>query len=69
MIPTCSRTAAGRWPGAWFVAAGAAAILAACGKPPEKPPAAPLDVGTISVEPQDVPVDEAYVAPNFGKRV
>lgn len=62
MTSTGSRIAARHRPGAWLVAAGAAAILSACGKSPEKPPAAPLDVGTISVEPQDVPVDEAYVA-------
>lgn len=38
------------------------AILAGCGKPPAKPPPAPLDVTTIGVEARDVPVSALYVA-------
>ena len=45
-----------------LLAVTAAALVAACGKPPEKPPPAPLDVATIVVEARDVPVSALYVA-------
>ena len=38
------------------------AALTACGKPPEKPPPAPLDVSIVTVEARDVPVAALYVA-------
>ena len=38
------------------------AAMAGCGKPPEKPPPAPLEVTTLSVEPRDVLVSAEYVA-------
>ncbi len=38
------------------------ATLAGCGKPPEKPPPAPLDVSIVSVQARDVPVSAIYVA-------
>lgn len=45
------------------VALGVVALLVAgCGKPPEKPPAAPLDVSVVAVEPRNVPVTVTYVA-------
>lgn len=40
----------------------AVAALAGCGKPPEKPPPAPLDVTTMTVAAKDVPVAKVYVA-------
>jgi len=40
----------------------AAALLAACGKAPEKPAPAPLDVTTMVITPGDVPVAAEYVA-------
>ncbi|MEO8125057.1 MAG: efflux RND transporter periplasmic adaptor subunit, partial [Burkholderiales bacterium] len=50
-------------PGAsMLLAIGIAALVAACGKPPEKPPSAPLDVSTVTVEAKDVPVAAVYVA-------
>jgi membrane fusion protein (multidrug efflux system) len=39
-----------------------AVALAGCGKPPEKPPPAPLDVSIVTVQPRDVPVVAVYVA-------
>lgn len=47
---------------ATLLAVTAAALVAACGKPPEKPPPAPLDVATIVVQARDVPVSALYVA-------
>ncbi|WP_313953752.1 efflux RND transporter periplasmic adaptor subunit [Accumulibacter sp.] len=44
-----------------FVAIGMLA-LAGCGKRPAKPPPAPLDVTTLTVEARDVPVSAEYVA-------
>lgn len=38
------------------------AVLAGCGKPPEKPPPAPLEVSTLRVEPRDVGVSAVYIA-------
>lgn len=40
----------------------AVAALAGCGKPPEKPPPAPLDVTTMTIEAKDVAVSKVYVA-------
>ena len=40
----------------------ALAALAGCGKPPEKPPPAPLDVSIVTVRSRDVPVVAVYVA-------
>jgi membrane fusion protein (multidrug efflux system) len=40
----------------------ATALLVACGKPPDKPPPAPLDVTTMVIAPGDVPVAAEYVA-------
>jgi membrane fusion protein (multidrug efflux system) len=37
-------------------------VLAGCGKPPEKPPPAPLDASIVTVRVQDVPVTAVYVA-------
>ena len=36
--------------------------LAGCGKPPPAPPAAPLEVTTMAVQPRDVPVVAEYIA-------
>ena len=44
------------------VIAFATALLVACGKPPQKPPPAPLDVTTMIVTRGDVPVAAEYVA-------
>lgn len=41
---------------------GVVAIVTACGKPPEKPPPAPLDVTTMTVEARNVPVATVFVA-------
>ena len=38
------------------------ATLAGCGKPPEKPPPAPLEVTTLRIAPRDVPVNSVYIA-------
>jgi len=46
---------------ALLLAIGAAG-MAGCGKPPEKPPPAPLDVSIVTVQPQDVAVTAVYVA-------
>lgn len=40
----------------------ATVLLVACGKAPEKPAPAPLDVTTIVITPGDVPVAAGYVA-------
>ncbi len=61
-IRTCSRTVEWRTRGLLLVGAVSVAALAACGKPPEKPPPAPLDVSTITVAARDVPVTAVYVA-------
>ncbi|TXI72206.1 MAG: efflux RND transporter periplasmic adaptor subunit, partial [Dokdonella sp.] len=44
---------------AWLLVS---ATLVACNRSPSKPPAAPLAVTTISVQPGDVPVSAEYVA-------
>ena len=62
MTQTDSRAGAWHRCGRLLVGAVGIAILAACGKPPEKPPPAPLDVATIRVEARDVPVSALYVA-------
>ena len=62
MTQTDSRAGAWHRSGRLLVGAVGIAILAACGKPPEKPPPAPLDVATIVVEARDVPVSALYVA-------
>ncbi|MCB2020889.1 MAG: efflux RND transporter periplasmic adaptor subunit [Burkholderiaceae bacterium] len=61
-IRTCPRAVVWRTRGLLLVGAVAVAALSACGKPPEKPPPAPLDVTTLTVEPRDVPVSGVYVA-------
>jgi membrane fusion protein (multidrug efflux system) len=48
--------------GAALVLAIGTAALAGCGKPPEKPPPAPLDVSIVTVETRNVPVVAVYVA-------
>ncbi len=45
-----------------LAALGLLFALAGCGKPPEKPPPAPLDVSIVTVQAQDVPVSAVYVA-------
>ncbi len=62
MTQTDSRAGAWHPCGRLLVGAVGIAILAGCGKPPEKPPPAPLDVATIVVEARDVPVSALYVA-------
>jgi len=39
-----------------------AVAMAGCGKPPDKPPPAPLDVTTVTIRTHDVPVSRVYVA-------
>ena len=55
------KSARNTWRAALALAAALAA-LAGCGKPPEKPPPAPLDVSIVTVRSRDVPVVAVYVA-------
>ncbi|HRP28624.1 MAG TPA: efflux RND transporter periplasmic adaptor subunit [Burkholderiaceae bacterium] len=62
MSQTDSRAGALRKLGSLFAGIVGIAFLAGCGKAPEKPAPAPLDVTTISVQARDVPVSALYVA-------
>lgn len=44
------------------VVLAAVAVLSSCGKPPPKPPPAPLEVTTMIIEARDTPVSSEYVA-------
>jgi membrane fusion protein (multidrug efflux system) len=62
MRPDLGSAIGWRQPGPLPLFALAAVLLAACGKAPEKPAPAPLDVTTIVITPGDVPVAAEYVA-------